>query len=264
MRSDSLTRQPLSPGEAQGAEYRVRPTVLSARVLDGVILLDLSSESYMTLNDVSADIWEHLAEGSGRTAIVEWLCARYDASSEQVNRDVTCQLGEFLRLGLIVPSTASPAPASDRLRHQSDVCLQQRQGHERVGLVRLPSYGQCLAAFLTIKVRLWLSGYGGTLSWLSREAEVAKPSECIDLATARAAEYRVAMVGALYPGRARCLEQSLSLYALLRRMGVAVKYRHGVKRYPFQAHVWIEYQGQVINDVPEHIEQFAILPDQLP
>ena len=90
------------------------------------------------------------------------------------------------------------------------------------------------------------------------------PAESIDLATARTAEYRVAMVGALYPGRARCLEQSLTLYVLLRCKGVAVKYRHGVKRYPFQAHVWIEYQGQVINDVSEHVEQFAILPDQLP
>lgn len=72
------------------------------------------------------------------------------------------------------------------------------------------------------------------------------------------------MAGAFYPGRARCLEQSLALYYLLRRQGVAVKYCHGVQFYPFQAHAWIEYEGSVINDVAPHVKHFARFPDQLP
>jgi len=74
----------------------------------------------------------------------------------------------------------------------------------------------------------------------------------------------VAMAGALYPGRAKCLEQSLTLYYLLRRKGIAAKYCQGVQPFPFQAHAWVEYRGQVINDIAEHAEQFARLPDQLP
>ena len=34
--------------------------------------------------------------------------------------------------------------------------------------------------------------------------------------------------------------------------------------YPFQAHAWIEYRGEVVNDVPEHAGFFARLPEQLP
>jgi hypothetical protein len=37
-----------------------------------------------------------------------------------------------------------------------------------------------------------------------------------------------------------------------------------VQPYPFQAHAWIEYQGEVVNDVPEHARFFARLPEQLP
>jgi hypothetical protein len=68
----------------------------------------------------------------------------------------------------------------------------------------------------------------------------------------------------LYPGRARCLEQSLVLYYLLRRRGVALHYRQGVMPHPFQAHAWIEYRDEVITDVAEHAAQFACMPDQLP
>jgi hypothetical protein len=78
-----------------------------------------------------------------------------------------------------------------------------------------------------------------------------------------ATEHSVAMAGALYPGRALCLEQSLVLYYILRRQGVAVRYRQGVIAFPFEAHAWIEYLGEVINDVPEHARRFVPLPDQL-
>jgi hypothetical protein len=74
----------------------------------------------------------------------------------------------------------------------------------------------------------------------------------------------VALAGALYPGRARCLEQSLVLYYLLRGRGVAARYCQGVQPNPFQAHAWIEYRGEIITDVEEHVARFARLPDQLP
>jgi hypothetical protein len=37
-----------------------------------------------------------------------------------------------------------------------------------------------------------------------------------------------------------------------------------VRPYPFQAHAWIEYRGSVVNDLPEHVAQFARFPRQLP
>jgi hypothetical protein len=80
----------------------------------------------------------------------------------------------------------------------------------------------------------------------------------------KAAERAVALASALYPGRAKCLEQSLVLYYLLRRRGIAVQYCQGVMAYPFEAHAWVEYAGEVLNDVQEHAVSFARLPAPLP
>jgi hypothetical protein len=44
---------------------------------------------------------------------------------------------------------------------------------------------------------------------------------------------------------------------------VAVRYRQGVQPFPFKAHAWLEYRGEVINDVPEHAKQFTPLPESL-
>lgn len=80
----------------------------------------------------------------------------------------------------------------------------------------------------------------------------------------KATERAVAMAGALYPGRALCLEQSLVLYYLLRRQRVAVRYCQGIQPHPFEAHAWVEYEGKPLNDVAEHAKLFTRFPDQLP
>jgi hypothetical protein len=33
---------------------------------------------------------------------------------------------------------------------------------------------------------------------------------------------------------------------------------------PFEAHAWVEYRDEVVNDVPEHAKRFTPLPDRLP
>jgi hypothetical protein len=115
-----------------------------------------------------------------------------------------------------------------------------------------------------IKLALKARGFERTIGWIRREIGEIPATESASMDTVKAAEYAVAMAGALYPGRAKCLEQSLVLYYLLRRQGVALQYCHGVQPYPFRAHAWIEYRGRVINDVPEHALQFARLPERLP
>jgi hypothetical protein len=56
----------------------------------------------------------------------------------------------------------------------------------------------------------------------------------------------------------------LTLYYLARQEGVRVRYCQGVQLFPFVAHAWIEYRGEVVNDVAEHVKHFARFPDQLP
>jgi hypothetical protein len=115
-----------------------------------------------------------------------------------------------------------------------------------------------------LKFALRFCGFGRVIRWIGRRVETIPATAWLDTEAVKAAERAVATAGALYPGRALCLEQSLVLYYLLRRRGVAVTYCHGVTPRPFQAHAWIQYGGEVITDVAEHAKRFLPLPHQLP
>jgi hypothetical protein len=115
-----------------------------------------------------------------------------------------------------------------------------------------------------LKAALRVYGFGRVIKWIGRRVQSVPATAWLDADHVKVAERAVATAGALYPGRALCLEQSLVLYYLLRRRGIAVRYCHGVMAHPFEAHAWLEYRGEVINDIVEHATQFARLPDQLP
>jgi hypothetical protein len=127
-----------------------------------------------------------------------------------------------------------------------------------------PSVFTCGVRILALKVALRVYGFGRVIKWIGSRVRSIPATAWVDAAAVKSAERAVATAAALYPGRALCLEQSLVLYYLLRRRGIAVTYRQGVMPHPFQAHAWIEYGGEVISDVPEHAKQFVRLPDQLP
>jgi hypothetical protein len=107
-------------------------------------------------------------------------------------------------------------------------------------------------------------GFGWTIGCIRRRVQAIPVSTVVSSEAVKATEYVVAMAGAFYPGRALCLEQSLLLYYLMRRQGIAVKYCQGVQFYPFAAHAWVEYLEEPISDVAEHVKLFTRMPDQLP
>ena len=58
-----------------------------------------------------------------------------------------------------------------------------------------------------------------------------------------------------------CLEKSLFLYALLSILGIESKIVIGVNKniQEFNAHAWVEYDGQIINDQLSKISDYKIL-----
>jgi len=61
------------------------------------------------------------------------------------------------------------------------------------------------------------------------------------------------------PYRATCLPQSLTLWFFLRRQGIKSDLRLGTRRDAnrFEAHAWVECQGQVLNDSDDVSERFT-------
>lgn len=129
--------------------------------------------------------------------------------------------------------------------------------------IKVPSVVRCGLMLFAARIALKIRGFSWTIRWIRRRLDATPMIGPAASAGVTATEYAVAMAGALYPGRAKCLEQSIVLFYVLRRAGVPAQFRMGVQPYPFLAHAWVEYLGHPLNDVAEHVKRFALLPDGL-
>jgi hypothetical protein len=129
--------------------------------------------------------------------------------------------------------------------------------------ISTPSVLWCGVLLFAVRVALKTRGLGRTLRWIQRRVETVPEATSVARDTLAAIEHAVATAGAFYPGRALCLEQSLTLYYYLRRVGVSVTFHLGVKPHPFEAHAWVEYEGEPVNDVLEHVQHFVPLASRL-
>ncbi len=65
--------------------------------------------------------------------------------------------------------------------------------------------------------------------------------------------------------QANCLEQSLTLWWMLRRHGIASQLKIGVRREndQFEAHAWVELDGSVLNDDPDVHQDYSSFPQDI-
>jgi hypothetical protein len=66
--------------------------------------------------------------------------------------------------------------------------------------------------------------------------------------------------------RATCLRKSLLVLYLLRRMGVPAQLRFGVRleNARLEAHAWVEWQGEVVNDAADVRQRYVPLESGFP
>jgi hypothetical protein len=128
-------------------------------------------------------------------------------------------------------------------------------------ITRATSVAFCLTQLCLARLALRAFGFGWTLAHFERPVlPVARPMAADDSLIDRVA-HTVTAAAVLYPGRARCLEQSLVLSRELRRLGAAARLRFGVHPYPFGAHAWVEVEGRTINEDADYMKMFTRLED---
>lgn len=112
---------------------------------------------------------------------------------------------------------------------------------------RAPGVVKCLATMFVMDALPRVLGLRRTFALLRRIAPLSAQAVDDGALVAQTAR-RVALAGAFYPRRALCLEQSLTLFVLLRRRGIDAQLRLGVQPRPFYAHAWIEVGGRPISE----------------
>ena len=73
-----------------------------AQEIDGeTVLLDLASESFFGLDEVSTRVWQLLGEGVGRDRLIDTLLDEYDVDREVLEKDVGELLQRLAEAGLV-------------------------------------------------------------------------------------------------------------------------------------------------------------------
>jgi hypothetical protein len=111
-----------------------------------------------------------------------------------------------------------------------------------------------------ISISLRLRGFRKTQAILQRF--LSPPGEVIDSSTTSPADLTVRMVRAAVRygvGHPTCLEESLALWWLLGRQGIASELRIGVRKQgdKFEAHAWVEREGAALNEPEALHEHYA-------
>lgn len=91
---------------------RVTPAqhVVTTRLGDELVLLDVERGDYYTLNETAARVWELLASAGGAglsaDAVAKSLTQEYATPASQLESDVRALIAEFSKSALVVPVAA--------------------------------------------------------------------------------------------------------------------------------------------------------------
>ncbi len=110
---------------ATQAHYEVSSRVIN-EVIDGeAVMIDLTTGSYYSLNDVGSAIWTSIETGAAHAQIVETLAQRYDAPLPEIERAVDELVDRLQQEGLVAVVPA-PAPTSTGLAPETGGASGQR------------------------------------------------------------------------------------------------------------------------------------------
>jgi hypothetical protein len=76
--------------------------VIAQPVAGEVVLFDLASGNYYSLNELGARIWELLDGKRALMDVADQLTSEYDAPAEEIARDLRALVEDMLRNGLLV------------------------------------------------------------------------------------------------------------------------------------------------------------------
>jgi hypothetical protein len=215
-----------------GPRSRITRAVGAASAVQAgrTIVLDPARGTYHGFDELGSRVWALLDGAPTADDVATRVAREYDAPSERVERDVKAFLARLIE--------------GDLARVDDEP--------------RAPRVATCGVALAAARAALLALGFERTLA-LARHAALGRPRRAAPRGFLDRAARSVAIAGALFPGRARCLEQSLALYVILRRAGVEARLNIGAQPFLFSGHAWVEHEGAPVNDSPERLNGTLLL-----
>ncbi|HEX3684489.1 MAG TPA: lasso peptide biosynthesis B2 protein [Bryobacteraceae bacterium] len=215
-----------------GSGFLPASTVRHAEVDRLRVILDLRTNSYKVLDDAASALWAVLLGEADALSSLESLSRRYAVDEAHLQKELMAFAQRCVEEGLLVTmdSPSPPAYPSTQL--------------SRAHRIR-PATLRALACLMSTKRALAREGFAKTYDrYAGFSAASSKPDlDRLLRAFSRAEHFFIAR-----RAPRDCLLRSLSLFRFLQSANVCVQHVIGVRRFPFGAHAWVEYNGAPILD----------------
>jgi hypothetical protein len=84
------------------ARYKQAENITWRRVENELVLLNLDTSDYFTLNEIGGIIWERLGEGATIEDIQDKICQEYEVTAAQANKDITTLIAKLRKANLLL------------------------------------------------------------------------------------------------------------------------------------------------------------------
>ena len=240
------------------ARFELTEHVRATPGAGGKVLLDLRSGKYFALNAVGSLLWEEIAAGASRDAILERLAERFpEVPAERLGRDADALLAQLQARGLLrsaSPERDAAPPQTTAAPAEPPAAVEPETAADPRGSLfwALAAWLGLLVSDVVLKI-LGFSRFHAMVRRIRTRPVHARP------AAAQRIVRSVDRASAFYFKRAWCLQRSVVTVALLRLAGFPARLVIGVQRVPFAAHAWVELDGRVANDRPTLRRRYEVL-----
>lgn len=204
------------------------------REVDGlIVMLDLRTGVYVVLDRVATAMWHALTTVADTAMQLAELERRFEAPADRLEADLAAFARDCCDRGFLgTAPSVEEGPAS--------------VGRHRSGALVLRAW---LALFATTRA-LARRDFPDTYRRYARLPRPAAGAEGPEERVARAlrAFSRAENFFLIRSAPRDCLPRSLALYRFLLSVGVPAEHCIGVRRFPFEAHAWVECRGRVVHD----------------
>jgi hypothetical protein len=223
------------------ASARPAPTLRHAEVDGCRVILDLNTEAYRVLDDVASVMWAVAIGEADSDRSLEDLAERYDVDRHRLDSDLVAFHQRCVAEGLLDVADGAPAVIP------SD---------ERRARITAPTMLGALRSLYGTQRALRRDGFRATYV---RYASLPAGTDSARLHNAARAFVRAENFFVARRAPDDCLVRSLSLYRFLRSAGIPAQHVIGARRFPFQAHAWVECDGEEVLDDRQRRERFTPL-----
>jgi hypothetical protein len=200
---------------------------------EDIVILNGNTDKYHVINDVTADQFNRILNGS--------------------DREAAAQLTEF---GLIVPS-----PNAGIVVSQSTIGFFDHRWMKPIVSAR-PRWADTTTAMIeTARTAAMMRRL--TLSGMISDVETSCLFPTISHDPLERIQDLIAAlnVASLFGSSGKCLPYSHTLTRLGKKRGIPLSMVIGVRTRPFFSHAWVEFEGRVISDDPDLRKKLAVIAE---